>query len=176
MITSAELVPAGRLVKTHGVKGEISATLSLDFDPADVKCIVVDIDGIYVPFFIESVRPKSAEAVLLTIDGIDSDAKALQMTGRDFFILRSDCPAPDEDADGLYASDLVGYSVVDSDLGPLGTITGINDATDNVLFIVRTPGGRDVLVPVADDLIDEIDTDTRTLHTSLPQGLIDLNN
>ena len=71
---------------------------------------------------------------------------------------------------------LVGYTVTDSELGTIGEITDYNDSTDNLLFIVTTPDEKEVYIPVADDFINEIDQDTHTLHTTLPQGIVDLNN
>ena len=162
MILRTDITEAGVFNKPHGIKGEISATLDFDIDLSDVKCIVLDVEGIFVPFFIVSVRPKTSETVL---------------TGRPFYLLDSDIPEPD-DADGeggFYLSDLIGFTLADSIAGTVGEITDYNDATANLLLIVTTPDGEEVYIPVADEYIDEVDTDTRTLHTTLPSGIIDLN-
>jgi len=177
MIPRTDITEAGVFNKPHGIKGEISATLDIDIDLSEVKCIVMDVEGIFVPFFIVSVRPKTSETFLITIDGIDSEQKARTLTGRPFYVLDSDIPEPD-DADGeggFYLSDLMGFTIVDSEAGTVGEITDYNDATSNVLLIVTTPGGDEVYIPVADEYIDEIDPDTNTLHTTLPSGIIDLN-
>ncbi|WP_280122459.1 ribosome maturation factor RimM [Duncaniella muricolitica] len=177
MILRTDITEAGVFNKPHGIKGEISATLDFDIDLSDVKCIVLDVEGIFVPFFIVSVRPKTSETVLITIDGIDSEQKARTLTGRPFYLLDSDIPEPD-DADGeggFYLSDLIGFTLADSIAGTVGEITDYNDATANLLLIVTTPDGEEVYIPVADEYIDEVDTDTRTLHTTLPSGIIDLN-
>lgn len=76
MILRTDITEAGVFNKPHGIKGEISATLDFDIDLSDVKCIVLDVEGIFVPFFIVSVRPKTSETVLITINGIDSEQKA----------------------------------------------------------------------------------------------------
>lgn len=178
MIRLSEIAEAGRFNKAHGIKGEISATLDIDIDLNEVKCIIVSVDGIFVPFFICSWRPKTADTCLLTIDGIDSDVKAQQFNNRTFYVLRDDLPADedDDDEDGLYASDLIGYKVIDTTLGEIGVITGINDSTQNVLFIIETTTGDEVFVPVADEFIESIDSETETITTDLPTGLIDLNS
>lgn len=177
MILRTDITEAGVFNKPHGIKGEISATLDFDIDLSAVRCIVMDVDGIFVPFFIASVRPKTAETYLITIDGIDSEQKARTLTGKSFYVLNSDIP-DDDDADGedgFYVADLVGYTLVDSEAGEVGEITDYNDATSNLLLIVTTPDGNEVYIPVADEYIDEIDPDTSTLHTTLPSGIIDLN-
>ena len=177
MILRTEITEAGVFNKPHGIKGEISASLDFDIDLTQVKCIIMEVDGIFVTFFINSVRPNTAETFLITIDGIDSDKKARALTGKSFYVLDTDIPE-DDDADGedgFYVADLVGYTLVDSEAGTVGEITDYNDATSNLLLIVTTPEGGEVYVPVADEYIDEIDPETTTVHTTLPTGIIDLN-
>jgi 16S rRNA processing protein RimM len=74
MIVRDQLIAVGRFNKAHGVNGEVQATLDIDADLLPrLRCIVTDVDGIYVPFFIASHRSKGAQSVLLTIDGIDNE-------------------------------------------------------------------------------------------------------
>lgn len=177
MILRTEITEAGVFNKPHGIKGEISATLDFDIDLAQVRCIVMEVDGIFVPFFISSVRPKTSETYLVTIDGIDSEQKARTLTGKAFYVLDSDIPEDDDadDEEGFYIADLVGYTLVDSEAGTVGEITDYNDTTSNLLLIVTTPEGSEVYVPVADEYIDEINPDTNIIYTTLPSGIIDLN-
>lgn len=179
MIRLFEIAEAGVFNKPHGINGEISATLDIDVDLNTVRCIVVSVDGIFVPFFLSSVRPKTAETVLLTIDGIDSEAKTQQFINKPFYLLRSDIPEEEDaygDEDGMYASDFIGYTVIDRHLGELGDITGINDSTQNILFIIETPDNKELLLPVADEFIESFDIDKKVLRTDLPDGLADINS
>ena len=71
-----ELVVAGRLLKPHGIKGEISAGVEIDdLDLREVKCVVVEIEGIPVPFFPTAVRPKNHASVLVTLDGVTNESE-----------------------------------------------------------------------------------------------------
>ncbi len=180
MIRDNDLTLAGKFGKPHGVNGEIAASLMYgSLDPAALRCIVVKVDGINVPFFIDSVRPKGHETVLLGIDGFDSDSAVAQLSNKDFYALSCELPSAlaDEDelgADGLYAADLVGYRMLDGTGSEIGMISGIEDATANVLFVVERAGGGELMVPVADDFISDIDTEGRTITMDLPEGLLSL--
>ncbi|MDE6310552.1 MAG: ribosome maturation factor RimM [Muribaculaceae bacterium] len=180
MIRDNELTLAGRFGKPHGVNGEIVASLMYEtLDPAALRCIVVKMDGINVPFFIGTVRPKGRESVLLTIDGFDSDSAVARLSNKDFYALSAELPEAlsDEeelDSDGLYAADLKGFRMLDGAGAEIGVISGIEDSTANVLFVVERPGGGEVMVPVADDFISEVDTDARTITMDLPEGLLTL--
>ena len=54
MIRREDVYKIGKLGKVHGIKGEISFLFDDDvFDRADADYLILDIDGILVPFFIE---------------------------------------------------------------------------------------------------------------------------
>ena len=174
MIT--DIVEIGKFNKPHGLNGEISATL--DVDPTGLSCIIVDIDGINVPFFITSTRPKNAGTTLLRIDGVDSEEAVRMFVNKPVYALSTEVSEEERtDEDGFYASDFIGYDIIDdATSGRIGSITDIDDNTENVLFIVDTPDGGRAFIPVADEFITDIDTERRTLTMNLPQGLINLNN
>lgn len=176
MIKLSEIAEIGRFNKPHGIKGEISVSVDGNIDLDNIKCIIVRIEGIFVPFFINSVRPKTADTSLITIDGIDSEEKAQELTNRDIYILRSDLPEEETDEDGLYASDLIGYEINDITSGNIGVIENINDSTQNILFIVRTPEGKELYIPVAEEFILSVDPDNETVRTDIPIEILTLND
>lgn len=192
MILRTELKEIGKLQRPHGINGEINVQSRLDADElASLRCVVLEIDGIFVPFFISASRPKSSQTSLLSIDGISSEAEAAKLCPAPLYALRDDIrrleatdsereeDSDDEgdDGEGFYAEDLIGYTV-ESDDGLLrGEIVDLDDSTDNYLFIVRDQDGRRLLLPVADgSMIEEVDTQRHHLLLSLPKGLLDLNN
>ncbi|MDE7141630.1 MAG: hypothetical protein K2O33_01885 [Muribaculaceae bacterium] len=196
MILRTELKEIGRLQKPHGINGDISATSELEAaDLSALRCVVLDIEGIFVPFFISAARPKSSQSALLTIDGITSEVEAAALCPAPFYALRDDIHSleqawtdeesaetgeeatDDDDDDGFYAEDLVGYTVESDDGRLRGEITELDDSTDNYLFIVRDQNGKRVMLPVADGaMIEEIDQERHHLVLALPEGLLDLNN
>lgn len=171
MIEAGQLTQIGRFGKPHGVRGEISALADTDID--SLPCIFVEMDGLMVPFFVENVRTKGVESVLLTIDGIDTQEKAAVFTNRPLYALTTDLPEEETDEDGFYLDDLVGWTIVDGET-TVGTIEDFDDSTANYLFHVLAPDGSTIIVPASPDLIDGADSDTKTLYMNLPEGLLDL--
>lgn len=172
MISRDKLEEIGRFNKPHGVRGELSATIP-DLDPAGLSCIFVEIEGLFVPFFITNVRTKGSETYLLTIKGVADENDGALLANRPIYADADEIEDVDGD-DGFYMSDLIGYTVMDN-----GRMTGIiedyDDSTDNVLFIVRRPdNGSTFLVPAAEEIITEINPETKTITMNLPLGLINL--
>lgn len=175
MIRIDDLTEIGALYKPHGIKGEISAGLDYDISPDQLRCVVIDVDGIFVPFFIESWRERGPGRLLLKLEGVDDETAAAALAKRPFYGITAELPLYDQPADdGIYLYDLVGYEMLDGDR-PVGKITAVDDSTENILFHVEDAGGRIIFVPYAEDWIQEFDPDRLTITMNLPEGIIDLN-
>lgn len=179
-MTDRDLVEIGEIQKTHGIRGELTATVDEGVDVSALECIVLQIDGLWVPFFLGSVRRRGPESWLLTIDGVENERDAGELCRHTIYALRADVEDDDTDGDDgeLTAGDLVGYRLIDEARQPehvVGVISDVREMTaDNWLFEVTMADGRDVYVPIADDLITDIDHDAETVTMMLPSGLLDL--
>ena len=82
MIRAEEVYKIGRLGKAHGVKGEVSFQFDDDiFDRVDADYLVLDIDGILVPFFMEEYRFRSDTICLVKFKSVDTQQRAQELTG-----------------------------------------------------------------------------------------------
>ena len=177
MITRDELIAIGHYNKPHGVAGELSATVDVDLEVLrGLSCLVSDIDGIFVPFFVNAIRPKSVDTVLLTIDGIENEKEAARLVNRDIYALKRDYQQEsiDADADGYPLDFFIGFKLRDSDGSRVGEITDVDEQTENAIFVVDRDGSE-IMVPATDDLIVEFDVDNKLMVMDLPEGLLDLN-
>lgn len=169
MIREEEVYQIGKLGKTHGVKGEISFLFDDDvFDRVDADYLILKIDGILVPFFIEEYRFKSDSNALMKFEGIDTQEQARELTGTDVYFPRS---LADSDDGTLTWSVLVGFDIIDADSGrTVGRIASVDDSTLNILFCLDD--GR--LIPASEDLIIAVDQQARSLTMHIPAGLLEL--
>lgn len=180
MILEKDLINIGKFQKTHALKGELNAIIEGNPEyVGDHHPLVVKIDGVFVPFYADGIRGKGTFSFLIKIDGIDSEEEARLFVNKEIYAVR-DIYGPyadeDDDPDGIYLEDLIGYSVIDSETGEkIGEVTDYDDATDNVLMIITTDNGDTVYVPFADDIIEDVDDENKIIMTNIPEGLIDLN-
>ena len=175
MIRQEDVYKIGRLGKPHGVKGEISFQFTDDvFDRVDADYLIIEVDGILVPFFIEEYRFRSDETALLKLEDIDTQEAARELTNSDVYFERR----LSDDAGEPSMASIIGYRLVnDADGQEIGTITGIDDSTANILFEVLKSGTDDsspILIPAAEEFITGIDNDKREISVALPEGLLDL--
>lgn len=176
MITRDELIEIGSFNKPHGVDGEISATFDCDADTAlEFSCFICDIDGIFVPFFADAVRGKGAMTLLLKFAGMDSADAVRRLVNKTVYVLKREYEALQvvEDGDEVPTDYFIGYTLYNGSEA-VGEIVDIDDATENVLFVVECGNGSTVLVPAADDLVENIDLEEKTITMLLPDGLLNM--
>ena len=176
MIKKEEIVEIGKFQKTHALRGELNAILDIDGDyAADGHPLIVEVDGIFVPFYAESVRPKGSESYLIKLKDVDTQEKAREFVNKAVYGLRADLMEYYDDPDMEVTADFVDFRIVDSNFGEIGRITDIDDSTANVLFVVETPEGETIYVPVAEEFINAVDDERQVIETTLPDGLVTLN-
>ena len=167
MIRQEEVYKIGKIGKPHGVKGELTLFFDDDvFDRVDADYLVLLIDGILVPFYMEEWRFKSGETALVKFEDIDTKDRASELTGCDVFFPRHLADAGD---DVLTWSQIVGYDIVDvlSDK-TIGRIEAVDETTINTLLELSDG----TLIPDADEFIEDIDHEERKLMMRLPEGLV----
>lgn len=173
MIRKEDVYQIGVLGRPHGVKGEISFQLTDDvFDRVDADYLLLELEGILVPFFMEEYRFKSDEVALMKFCDIDSQEQARQLTGAKVFFPRALSDGGDE---GYTWSEIVGFSLTDSTTATqVGIIRSVDDSTINTLFDVETPSGEHILIPAHPELIEKIDATERTIIVRLPEGILSI--
>jgi 16S rRNA processing protein RimM len=173
MIKPEEVYKIGRIGKAHGVKGEVTIQLTDDvFDRVDADYLVLDIDGILVPFFIEEYRFRTDTLLLMKFDGIETQEQARELTGCDVFFPHA---LSDADSTDISLAQLPSMTLVDAATGKeVGTILSIDDSTMNVLFEVEAADGTELLIPAAEDLIKEVDIEQKRVIMRVPEGLLEI--
>ena len=172
MITHEQVYRIGRIGKPHGVKGEVSLQFSDDvFDRVDADYLVLETDGILVPFFMEEYRSRNDSAALVKFEGIDTQERARELTHCDVYFPYS---LSDGNEQQFSWNEIVGFSLIDADTQqPVGEITAIDDSTINILFHVERDG-EEILIPASDELIQSVSMDQREIEITLPDGILDL--
>jgi len=172
MIRKKDVFSIGKLHKPHGISGEVSFGFTSEvFDRTESPYWVLEMDGILVPFFVESYRFKSSETVLVKLEGIDSEIQVRELSGKEVFypVKFADKEEPQEETWNFY----IGFAVFDELVGYIGEITAVDDSTLNVLFTL-SKDDKEILMPVAEEFFTEIDIENREMHVSLPEGLLEL--
>ncbi|MBR4296787.1 MAG: 16S rRNA processing protein RimM [Bacteroidaceae bacterium] len=175
MIHNNEVYHIGYIQKFRGLQGEVELQFTDDpFDRGSAEYLVLKIDEILVPFFLENYRFKNNDTAILKFEDIDNDVKAKKLVGLQvYYPLEHLNDEEDQELSSLKA--LTGFTLYDESFGEVGIINMVDDSSYNTLFYVNHPKKGELVLPYHDDFLVDCNIANRTITLALPQGIIDLN-
>ena len=169
-----EMFTVGKIVNTHGVKGELKIVPTTE-DPkrfAKLKSIFVEERKGITSYEIEGVRYHK-EFVLLKLKGIDDMNKAELLKGSSLKIDRKDSLPLKKDE--YYISDLLGMEVYTEEERFLGVLVDIIETGSNDVYVVkRVDREKDLLLPAIKQVIKEVNVLDKRMVVHLLEGLEEL--
>ena len=162
----------GKIVKTHGLKGEV--TLRIDNEQFDeieeLNYFLLDLNDILIPYFIENITYHSNKSFILFQDLKTLEA-ASQLVGTAVYLPLE--LLPEKDGNDFYSHEVVDFLVIDEEKGELGKVQEIIEyPTQSLIQIIIN--GREVLIPIHDDIIQNVDRAGKKILIKAPNGLIDM--
>lgn len=165
-------ISIGQIAKTHGYKGavkiELQNGISLNKPKGISEPVFLEINQKPVPFFYTEWQ-EAGGSPLVHFEDINSEEQAKQLLG--LTVLAPNTWVDEEE--GIFVEDLINFTVVDEQFGQLGFISNYMETPGQTLLYMLL-NGREVLIPFVDEIITDIDWDNQTIHTSMPDGLLDL--
>ena len=176
MIREEEVFYIGKISKFRGISGEVELLFTDDvFDCGDAPYLVLEMDGILVPFFWEEYRFKNSETAIVRFEDIDDEKKAKRLVGRRVFYPKAHVPQEREAAAPASWKAFTGYSVREAGGRVLGVVEEVDESSQNILLYLSTPSGGELILPLHEDFVTDCSVQERTLTLSLPEGLLELN-
>ena len=163
----------GKILKTFGNNGQLMVHLDVD-EPEKyqkLESVYLDVYGEWIPFFITKVELKTRNSAVFSFADVLSADEAEEYTGREMFLPMSTLPILS--GQQFYFHEVEGFTVIDARYGNLGIVESILDLHQQALFQVRS-GEKEILIPVVDQIIKEVDREKKILFIEAPEGLIDL--
>ncbi len=159
----------GYISKTHGLKGEVTAIFETAMEWDGLTSLFLDSHGSLVPYFVEKISG-TAEKPFIKLEGIQTLAQASELKGRVIYTTKSF--RPKLKGGEFYNDEVIGFSVEDNNLGPLGTVEEIQSQGANRLLRI-TGGAKEILVPVNAPFIKKLNKAKKLIQVELPDGFLD---
>lgn len=162
---SSDTVPVGKIVGVHGIRGEVK--ISPYGDPDDFVFGEISLTGESGARKILAMRPHKG-VLLVALEGVKTRNDAEELKGREVSVPEEALPEAGEDE--FYYYTLMGCSVVTESGEDLGTVTNIIETGANDVIEVNGPGGE-ILIPVVEQTVIEVDTDEGRVTVRLMEGM-----
>jgi 16S rRNA processing protein RimM len=163
----------GKIVSKHGYKGEVLVKLDTD-EPGiyeNMESVFVGLGNTLVPFFIERCRLHKSSLLRIRFEEVQDEASADHIMGSKLYLPLEFLPKLS--GNKFYYHEIIGFELQDKNHGSIGTITGVNDMVSQALF-EAVKDGKNLLIPITDEIILKVDRKNKTIHVETPPGLVDL--
>lgn len=164
----------GYVIKTHGLHGEVSILLDVDFPDAyeSMESVFVAYPGSdsLIPFFVEHIAIQRNKAIV-KFEEIDTIEQAEDFPKARLFLPVASLP-PLED-DQYYYHEIVGFTVEDEQQGPLGIVQDVYESTGQDMIVMQHQE-KEVFIPINDDIVRRVDKTQSVVHVNLPEGLLEI--
>jgi 16S rRNA processing protein RimM len=171
-MNSNRLKEIGVIVKPHSYKGAVVIRLhrnnSEDFE--SVRSLFLLIEGRAVPFMVEAADAVRSGSLIVSFKGYADDDKMAGFIGCTVLAEESDDSvdtAPDHNL-------LIGFNIYDETDRFRGTIVAVAERKHQWLADVAAQSGKIFLLPIHDDLIIDIDEESKKIVIAIPEGIEDL--
>ena len=80
------------------------------------------------------------------------------------------------DGDQPFLSELLNFTIEDSLLGSVGQIIDFStNGNQDLLVLDKKVNGQNIEIPFVKNFVQEVNYKTKTIHTTLPEGLLQIN-
>ncbi|MBQ9313373.1 MAG: 16S rRNA processing protein RimM [Bacteroidales bacterium] len=170
-MTKEDCFYLGRIVKPFSYKGELVLFFDVDNpeEYLDLEYVYIEINKRLVKYEIESMRPHSNKMVARFKDLMEDEATLL--VGKDMYLPLEFLPKLE--GNKFYFHEVIGFSVEDKTKGNIGSIKEIYDNMTQPIMVLDFDG-KEILIPIIDRVIKEVDREHRLIKIEAPEGLIDI--
>lgn len=162
----------GKITKKHGFKGNLILHLETD-EPElykNMESVFIEKNGMLIPFFFESIGPHSKNKLLVKFEDVSAE-EAEKLVNHSLYLPLEMLPELNET--DFYYHEIIDYRVFDDKKGEIGKIKRVNDSGVQAIFEIEFEG-KEILIPVVDEWILEVNRIEKFIKIKTPEGLIEL--
>lgn len=162
----------GVITKIFGYKGDVDIYIDSDepYKYKNLELVYIDIDGKPIPFFIDKLEFKNNNHAIVHFQDISLE-DAERLVKHDLYLPLT--MLPKLEGNKFYYHEVKGYTVIDETRGELGIITDILEYPSQAVFQIDY-NGIEILIPIVDPVIVEVNRTQRQIRIKAPDELIDL--
>ncbi len=174
MILSSEIFSIGRIAKIHGAKQELFFECESDIlDNDEIDYVVLEVDAIFVPFFIDSIRLFGVDSGVFTLKNVDTENKRERLVGTKMYLSNEFSHLNKETEKSVVS--FTSFEIFNTENQYIGTVKEIDTTTENALFILEKENKEIIYIPIVEDFFVQVDQQNKKIVLDLPQGLLDIN-
>lgn len=161
----------GYVMKTHGLKGEVTFSLAPDCPDLDgIESIFLQVKTQLVPYFIQSISIKGTKAYV-KLEDVNTAEEAEALTGSSLYLPKETRPSLPRGE--FYGDEVIDFEVIDKEFGLLGRVREVQElGITRHLIVVKDK--KELMIPVNGPFIQGVNKSRKRISVELPEGFLDL--
>ncbi|RDY57888.1 ribosome maturation factor RimM [Flagellimonas nanhaiensis] len=163
----------GKVVSKYSFRGEVLVKLDTD-EPEiyeNMESVFVSLGNNLIPFFIDRCRLHKSALLRIDFEDVKDESSADKIIGSELYLPLE--MLPQLSGNKFYFHEVIGFTLMDEIHGDIGIIKAVNDSASQELFEAEKDG-KELLIPITDDIITKVDRGAKTIYVKAPEGLVDL--
>jgi 16S rRNA processing protein RimM len=166
------MIRIGKIVATHGLTGSVILSHIVGNSKWLKKEHVLHVEmqkGSYIPYFVSQFKASNDKEYIINVEDVDKVESAKKLVAKHVYI--------DENILSAYATDSpllwIGFTLIDKAQGEIGIIEDVMQTSNQWLAKVMYKDAE-VLIPLIEQTIEQVDIKKRTIKVILPEGLLEI--
>lgn len=158
------------------VKNDGSLIIYLDVDEphtyAKMDAVLVETKTGLIPYLIDKIVIRPQNEALIHLQDINNEEEAEKIKGKALWLPITALPKLSENK--FYFHEVMGWKIIDEIFGNIGNIKDILENVQYPLFQIIHPSGKEILIPLTDQIVKKVDRENQSIHIFAPEGLINV--
>jgi 16S rRNA processing protein RimM len=162
----------GKITRVHSFNGAVTIKLERNFSEKipELESVFIETDGRPVPFFVKYSEQPDNITMRMQFSGYESDIKVKEFVGSSVYLTGDTIITQPEDMDYL-----INYKVLSGENEVIGSVIELIEQPGHLLLNIKTVKGKELLLPLHEDLIINIDKKKKIIVMIIPEGIDEIN-
>ncbi len=167
----------GYTSKVHGKQGELIIKLDVDYPEEynKLESVLIQLnkkDNSLIPFFLSNAQVQNNGTLRIKIEDVNTVDEAKLLVGKSVYLPLDTLPKLT--GNQFYFHEVKDFTVTDTNLGLIGTIKQVLEYPSQSVFEIVNADGKEILVPITDEVVIDVDRENKNVTVTTPEGLVEL--
>lgn len=162
----------GKIIATHGIKGEVKVSLSTSFPYERFEkgnVLYINEANKYIPITINTFRIHKGLG-LVTFNNITNINNVLEYVGKNIYVDKETLEELDDDS--FYFDDLIGLTAYTENDELIGEVSDILDVPQGAILVIKKENKKEALVPFVEEFIKDVKLNENKIIITPIEGLL----
>ena len=166
-----DFLEVGKIINTHGLRGEVKIVTWTDSPEVfeELTFVIAKMRGVETRLDLKNIKYQKNN-IIASFSQLTSIEEAEKLKNAVLLVPREELGELPEGV--YYIADLIGCEVFDKN-GKIGDLADVFGTGSNDVYDIKREGKKNLLVPIIDGVLENVDIENKKIIIEIPKGLED---